>query len=331
MDPFKIFNEVKQQYKSYIQTFQIFKNPEIEKYVQQQMDSGKMLWQEPIIQISKRFKAGKTIPQLISDGILHPATEEVFKLTDSKTGSRFLIHPHFHQEQAIQIVSAKQENLVVTTGTGSGKSLCFEIPIVNHCLKAKEQGKKGIKAIIIYPMNALANSQYQELASKLSGSGLKIGLYTGDTDISPDGALERYKEIFGEDAVPNDSEIISRSEMKQNPPDILLTNYVQLELLLTRLEDKPLFREEFKENLRFLVLDELHTYSGKQGADVAFLVRRLKQRTNTIGKLICIGTSATMVSDKSDDKSSNAISNFAAKMFGEDFKAENVVVETEDK
>lgn len=331
MDPFKIFKEVKHQYKAYIQTFQVFKNKRIEAYVHDQMDNGKLLWQEPIIQISKRFKAGKSIPQLIDEGVLHPATREVFNLTDSKTGGKFLIHPHLHQEQAIEIASRKQENLVVTSGTGSGKSLCFEIPIVNHCLKIKEEGKKGIKAIIIYPMNALANSQYQELASKLAGSGLTIGLYTGDTDIAPDGALERYREIFGDDAVPNDSEIISRAEMKQNPPDILLTNYVQLELLLTRLEDKPLFKEDFKENLRFLVLDELHTYSGKQGADVAFLVRRLKQRTNTIGKLICIGTSATMISDKSDENSSQAIADFASKVFGEEFKPENVVTETEDK
>jgi superfamily II DNA/RNA helicase len=239
--------------------------------------------------------------------------------------------PHLHQQEAIEIVSGKKENLVVTTGTGSGKSLCFEIPIVNHCLKAKDEGKEGIKAIIIYPMNALANSQYEELANKLGGSGLTIGLYTGDTDVSPDTALEKYKDIFGPDAEPNDSQIISREEMKRTPPDILLTNYVQLELLLTRLDDKPLFRDEFKENLRFLVLDELHTYSGKQGADVAFLVRRLKQRTNTIGKLLCIGTSATMVSDKADEGSATAVADFAAKMFGETFKGENVVVETEDE
>ena len=331
MNPFKVFQEVKQQYKAYIQTFQVFQNKEIEAYVHHQINHGKMLWQEPIVQISKRFKTGKTISQLIDEAILHAGVKKVFQLTNERTGEHFVIHPHLHQEQAINIVSGKKENLVVTTGTGSGKSLCFEIPIVNHCLKAKEEGKEGIKAIIIYPMNALANSQYQELSKKLDGSGLSIGLYTGDTAMAPEEALEKYKEIFGPDAEPNDSEIISRTEMKKTPPDILLTNYVQLELLLTRLEDKPLFRDAFKENLRFLVLDELHTYSGKQGADVAFLVRRLKQRTNTIGKLICIGTSATMVSDTQNDKSGQAVADFAAKMFGEPFKAENVVIETEDK
>ncbi len=330
MNPFKVFQEVKQQYKAYIQTFQIFKNKQIRSFVNQQVEDGNMLWQEPIVQISKRFKTGETLRHFVNEGILHPAIENVFQLTNEHTGDHFMIHPHLHQDQAITIVSGRNENLVVTTGTGSGKSLCFEIPIVNHCLKAKDDGKQGIKAIIIYPMNALANSQYQELSKKLAGSGLTIGLYTGDTALAPEEALEKYKEIFGPDAVPNDSEVISRSQMKKTPPDILLTNYVQLELLLTRLEDKPLFLDEFKENLRFLVLDELHTYSGKQGADVAFLVRRLKQRTNTIGKLICIGTSATMVSDKSSEDSGQAVADFAAKMFGEPFKGENVVVETED-
>lgn len=100
---------------------------------------------------------------------------------------------------------------------------------------------------------------------------------------------------------------------------------------MTRIQDNSLFSEGKKENLRFLVLDEIHTYSGKQGADVAFLIRRLKQKTNTKGKLLCIGTSATMVSDKADGKSSEAVSGFASRLFGEEFLPENVVTEEEDK
>lgn len=330
MEPFKVLENVKQQYRSYIETFQVFKNKVIEDFVREKIEKDKMLWQEPIIQISKRFKPGRSLQAFIKEKILHPKVEQIFTLKD-KDGNEFVIHPHFHQEEAIEIVAGRGENLVVTTGTGSGKSLCFEIPIVNHCLRAKEQGQKGIKAIIIYPMNALANSQYQELASKLAGSGLRIGLYTGDTKNDQEGAQKQYEEVFGKGAVPNDSEVISRMEMKSNPPDILITNYVQLELLLTRLDDRKLFPEGLKENLKFLVLDELHTYSGKQGADVAFLVRRLKQRTNTIGKLTCIGTSATMVSDVGNDSASNqVVADFASRMFGETFKQENVVTETED-
>ncbi len=104
-----------------------------------------------------------------------------------------------------------------------------------------------------------------------------------------------------------------------------------LELLLTRNDDAALFREEIKRNLRFLVLDELHTYSGKQGADVAFLIRRLKQKTETKGKLICIGTSATMANDIEGSGSADAVAGFATRIFGEVFHGSNVVVEEEDK
>lgn len=320
MDPFKIYQEVKDQYYSFIKTFQVFKNKEIETFVANAVANRQMLWQEPIIQITKRFKSGLTIKELIAKKLLHPATESIFK-----------IDPYSHQEKAVDITCGKEQNLVVTTGTGSGKSLTFELPVVNYCLHAKDKGLTGIKAIVIYPMNALANSQYQELANKLEGTGLKIGLYTGDTEEEGGAALTAYKKIFGDDAVPKDSEIIDRQQLRRTPPDILITNYVQLELMLTRIQDNSLFSEGKKENLRFLVLDEIHTYSGKQGADVAFLIRRLKQKTNTKGKLLCIGTSATMVSDKADGKSSEAVAGFASRLFGEEFLPENVVTEEEDK
>lgn len=320
MDPFKIYNSVKSQYKSYIQTFQVFKNPEIKAFVADGIDKRKMLWQEPVIQISKRFKAGGSVEELAAKGWLHNGCKSVYP--------EFITYAH--QQRSVEVVAKNEQNLVVTTGTGSGKSICFELPIVSHCLKQKESGTKGIKAIIIYPMNALANTQYQELAAKLKDSGLTIGLYTGDTDSTAESALRSYQEVFGEEAVPNNSEIIDREQLRRTPPDILITNYVMLELLLTRNDDAALFREEIKRNLRFLVLDELHTYSGKQGADVAFLIRRLKQKTGTKGKLLCIGTSATMANDKDGAGSSEAVCGFASRIFGEEFLPENVVVEEED-
>ena len=321
MDPFKIYKAVKEQYKSYIQTFQVFKNPEIKAFVEAGINKRKMLWQEPVIQISKRFKAGLPVTELISKNWLHPNCAKVYP--------DFI--PYAHQQKAVEIASHKKENLIVTTGTGSGKSICFELPIVSHCLEQAAKGIKGIKAIIIYPMNALANTQYEELAKKLNNSGLTIGLYTGDTQHTGEEALRAYKDVFGENAVPNNSEIIDREQQRRTPPDILITNYVMLELLLTRNDDAALFREEIKRNLRFLVLDELHTYSGKQGADVAFLIRRLKQKTETKGKLICIGTSATMANDVSGTDSSVAVAGFASRIFGEEFLPSNVVVEEEDK
>ena len=321
MDPFKIYKAVKEQYKSYIQTFQVFNNPVIKAFVEDGINKRKMLWQEPVIQISKRYKAGLPVTELIIKGWLYPNCSNVYP--------DFI--PYSHQQKAVEIVSHKKENLIVTTGTGSGKSICFELPIVSYCLEQAAKGLKGIKAIIIYPMNALANTQYEELAKKLKDSGLTIGLYTGDTQHTGEEALRAYKDVFGEDAVPNNSEIIDREQQRKTPPDILITNYVMLELLLTRNDDAALFREEIKRNLRFLVLDELHTYSGKQGADVAFLIRRLKQKTETKGKLICIGTSATMTNDSEGTGSTDAVAGFATRIFGEKFSSANVVVEEEDK
>jgi superfamily II DNA/RNA helicase len=321
MDPFKIYNSVKEQYKSYIQTFQVFKNQDIKQFVEDGINKRKMLWQEPVIQISKRFKAGEPIHELINRGWLHPYCEKVYP--------DFI--PYAHQQRAVEIVAKINQNLIVTTGTGSGKSICFELPIVSYCLQQANNGVKGIKAIIIYPMNALANTQYEELSKRLNNSGLTIGLYTGDTESIGEEALKSYKEVFGEDAIPNNSEIIDRQQLRRTPPDILITNYVMLELLLTRNDDAALFREEVKQNLHFLVLDELHTYSGKQGADVAFLIRRLKQKTNTKGKLICIGTSATMANDMDGTGSAEMVAAFATQIFGEEFLKQNVVIEEEDK
>jgi len=321
MDPFKIYTEVKNQYRSYIQTFQIFKSDRIRQFVDESVVKRKMLWQEPVIQISKRFKAGMFVKDLVAKGWLHSGCNNIYP--------GFI--PYAHQEKSVEVVSSKGENLVVTTGTGSGKSICFELPVVSYCLAQKQSNQEGIKAIIIYPMNALANTQYEELARKLKGSGLKIGLYTGDTQHTGDNARKAYKDVFGEDAEPNDAEIIDRQQLRRTPPDILITNYVMLELLLTRNDDAELFRDEIRRNLKFLVLDELHTYSGKQGADVAFLIRRLKQKTDSKGKLTCIGTSATMANDAGGANAAVAVSGFATRIFGEEFKPENVVVEEEDK
>ncbi len=321
MDPFKIYKAVKEQYRSYIQTFQVFKNPEIARFVKDGVNKRRMLWQEPIIQISKRFKAGLPLTHLVEKGWLHEKTTTIYPN----------FKPYAHQERSCEIAAKNKQNLLVATGTGSGKSMCFELPIVSHCLQEAEKGAKGIKAIIIYPMNALANTQYEELAKKLNNSGVTIGLYTGDTQHTGEEALKAYQEIFGENAIPNSSEIYDREQLRRTPPDILITNYVMLELLLTRNDDAPLFKDDFKRNLRFLVLDELHTYSGKQGADVAFLIRRLKQKTETKGKLICIGTSATMVSDVNGKDSAESVAQFASRIFGETFAPENVVIEDVDK
>jgi hypothetical protein len=186
------------------------------------------------------------------------------------------------------------------------------------------RGVTGIKAVIVYPMNALAHSQYDDFARRLHGSGLTIARYTGDTSTSPAEALDEYRRVTSRES-PYDSEILSREEIQDRLPDILMTNYVMLELLLTRFEDRTLFATP--DVLRFLVLDEVHTYTGKRGADVAALIRRLKQHTRTLGKLRCIATSAT-VESAGGESAAEAIATFAQELFGEPFAAQDVVTES---
>ncbi len=325
MNPFEALEYVQDIYKTYVFTFQKFKNPTIQNWVHDRIGEGTLLWKEPFIQLNRRFEKGDTLQELISMGLLHPGLLKVFT---KKAGDRNAEHvsPYKHQSDAIRSILADGENTVVTTGTSSGKSFTFYMPIVSECLKMKDAGLSGIKAVIVYPMNALANSQYEDMANRLQNSGLRITLYTGDTKNSLDEAKSTFLETTGRKE-PWDSEVLSRHEIQSNPPDILLTNYVMLELLLTRFEDRALFPPEHRGRLKFLVLDEVHTYSGKKGADVACLIRRLKQHTGTIGTLRCIGTSATVQSAEGED-ARELIAGFAKDLFGETFTKEHIIGET---
>lgn len=328
MNPFELVGEVQNTYKTFVHTFQKFKNGTIRDWVKVKVDEGTLLWKEPFVELTRRFKLGDSWIDLGQVGV-HPETKKCFtvKEGDRTTASVSL---RSHQSACIRTVLQNNQNVIVATGTGSGKSFCFGIPIISECLRMKDKGIKGIKAVIIYPMNALANSQYDEFARRLNGSGLTLAIYTGDTPnsfptdefISPKDYL--HKTLGREEAF--DCELLTREEIKSTPPDILMTNYAQLELILTRFEDFKLFPPEHEGVLQFLVLDEVHTYTGKRGADVACLVRRLKQHTGTIGKLRCIGTSATVQSGAGED-ASQVISDFASKLFGEPFGKECVIRE----
>lgn len=318
---FVALDAIRDSYRRYVATFQRFRNPVIAEWVKNQVQEGTILWRQPLIELNRRYKEGERLEKFVDRGVLKPDILKIFKKEINNPDSP-PIQPYHHQSIAIKKLLEDQANIVAATGTGSGKSFCFGIPIVNECLKLKKIGKEGIKAILVYPMNALANSQYEMFTTRLQGTGLKIGKYTGDTPESPEEAISRLK---GRE--PLDSEVLSRTEIRKNPPDILMTNYVMLDLLLTRFEDRKLFPPEHQGQLKFLVLDEMHTYTGHRGADVACLVRRLKQRTGTKGKIRCIGTSATIES-KTTEKASNIIAKVASELFGEPFSPQNVIDES---
>ncbi len=303
MDVFNLRDQVVHDYAEYVRSFVRIREPSLRKYVSTSL-TDQALWPEPLIQMNPSFQAGGWVDDLVGDGLLHDQCKDIFRIKSKEdlTGSPMRLHKH--QVDAIN-EARNRRNYVLTTGTGSGKSLSYIIPIVDHVLR--NGSGSGVQAIVVYPMNALCNSQYGELEKFLS-----LGFGRGNEPVS----FERYT---GQETQEKREEILRR------PPDILLTNYVMLELLLTRPHEQSLINSA--RGLSFLVLDELHTYRGRQGADVALLVRRVREACRS-PQVLCVGTSATMASGGSYDEQRAEISQVATRLFGVDVNANSIIGET---
>lgn len=215
--------------------------------------------------------------------------------------------PYGHQARAFTRLNSalgRPRPTLVTTGTGSGKTEAFLLPILDHIVRARRNAVTGTKALILYPMNALANDQAQRLAHLISTdtqlAEVTAAIYTGEQGPSLT-------------IVSKDGLITDRTIIRDDAPDILLTNYKMLDQLLLRHEDQRIWQQS-AESLQYLVLDEFHTYDGAQGTDVAMLLRRLglalksywPERGSTadtrtieewdrpLGKITPVGTSATL-------------------------------------
>ncbi len=303
MDVFHLRDAVIQDYAEYVRSFVQIRDLRIDGFVEKSL-KAEVLWPQPLIQLNPSFEPGGWVDDLVDQGSLHPDCRKIFRIKTEgdPIGSRMLLHRH--QVDAIE-AARRKENYVLTTGTGSGKSLSYLIPIVDHVLK--NIGRRGIQAIVVYPMNALCNSQYGELEKFL-----RVGFGPGKEPV-------RFDRYTGQESREQRDQII------HNPPDILLTNYVMLELLLTRPFERPLVNAA--QNLHFLVLDELHTYRGRQGADVALLVRRLRVACQA-QHMLCVGTSATMSSGGNLEQQRQEIAGVATRLFGSEVRPENVISET---
>lgn len=231
-------------------------------------------------------------------------------------------HPGYsHQEMAWQRLSTAHlaANTLVATGTGSGKTECFLYPVLDHCARARAGGEQGIKALVIYPMNALASDQARRIAQLVASvpafAGLRVGLYVGGQAGKP-----------GEGVVMTAERVITdRETLRKHPPDILLTNYKMLDFLMLRPRDRQLWERNSPTTLRYVVVDELHTFDGAQGTDLALLLRRLRARLKIPAEhLICAGTSATL-GGASD---TGPLREYARQVFGAPFPPESVVTET---
>ncbi|GAB6875587.1 DEAD/DEAH box helicase [Thermaerobacter litoralis] len=302
MNAFELRNRVVGDYERYVKSFVRIRDERLREYAEAQLESGR-LWPDPLLQINPAYERGATLDELADQGVVHPTTAAFFR-RDGRP-----IRLYRHQEEALRL--AKQGlSYVVTTGTGSGKSLTYLIPIVDTLVRQpKPANTPAVRALLIYPMNALINSQEAALKTFASAYEKAYGQvpftfakYTGETP------LEKRHDIL------------------ETPPDILLTNYMMAELLLVRPHERRLV-EAMAGNLQFLVLDELHTYRGRQGADVAMLVRRLRLNANN-DKLVCVGTSATLISEGGREERRRAVAEVARRLFGVLLGPEQVVDET---
>jgi ATP-dependent helicase YprA (DUF1998 family) len=289
----------------------------------------------PYVSLSRSFAAGASVQDLIDEGLLHAGMRDVAAFPSL----------YLHQEQALRSIQDRKTTLV-STGTGSGKTECFLYPVIDRMLRLRDSGeKKGIRAILVYPMNALAEDQLSRLREMLCGTDVTFGMYVGKTpnrkaDVTGQrlgaGAsraqyrqvLERSRKEKRDTAVLPPEERASREEMRAEggAPRILLTNVKQLELLLTRGSDVELFEGA---ELEYLVFDEAHTFSGANGAETAALVRRLVQLIGSRDrKVTFVGTSATLADSRGDDAPARR---FAARFFGANEPDVNVVTETYER
>jgi ATP-dependent helicase YprA (DUF1998 family) len=276
----------------------------------------------PFVSLSRAFRKGTPLAELARQNVLHPHVEQLSP------------HPcgYYHQEEAWRAIADGMTTLVAT-GTGSGKSECFLYPIISHCLKLRDAGAPdGIVAVLVYPMNALAEDQLGRLRGLLAGTGISFGMYVGKTPEDKadvvgkrlregstladyQGALKKSQKDKHGHAVHPAEERPSRAEMRATggKPRILLTNVKQLELLLTRQRDVDLFDGA---DLKFIVFDEAHTFTGAHGAETAALIRRLRAFCGkTPDEVVCVATSATIADPV---RGTQAGGEFAERFFGVD-------------
>jgi superfamily II DNA/RNA helicase len=309
MDVFSVRDQLVDDYRDFTGSFVAIHESRVREHVEQRTASDYQ-WPDPWLSLNPNFAAGGSVTELVEQGVLDPECERIFRIkADPGDADGPVLRLHRHQQDAVQ-VAGEGHSYVLTTGTGSGKSLTYLIPIVNRVLRARREGswRPGVKAIVVYPMNALANSQLRELTKFL-----RHGYPGGAGPVS----FERYTGQEGEQ---------ERARILKDPPDILLTNYVMLELVLTRPKERGKLIEAAR-GLWFLVLDELHTYRGRQGADVALLARRVREACQA-PDVQCVGTSATMTSQGSHAEQRQAVGQVATRLFGVPVAPEHVIDET---
>lgn len=281
----------------YIETTFPMTNEPFKGSVQKMLADKAAVYHEPYVAVRLPFRVAEEMPTCFE--AIHPA---------------YL--PYVHQQKAFERLTGDDgRSTLVATGTGSGKTECFLYPILEYCYK--HRGERGIKALIIYPMNALATDQAKRIAELIYGSeelkgNVTVGMYVGGQENTPARTMSEHGVITDHETMLNKA------------PDILMTNYKMLDYLLVRPKDALLWQDNDSETLKYIAVDELHTFDGAQGTDLACLLRRLKRRLGIYdGYLCCVGTSATMGSKESNGN----ILSYAEEIFGEPFDKDAIITE----
>lgn len=307
-------------YRRYLRSLLPVRDPKLARALRDAIDGSPMLTKGPVLEATPPYQTGASLRDLIADGVLPGGF--------ARLGSPALPldRPLYaHQEQAIR-KAAVGRNLVVATGTGSGKTESFLLPVLSELVAERDAGTlgPGVRALLLYPMNALANDQVRRLRQVLANTpDITFGRYTGETPERPAEGTSLFEALNpGESRLPN--ELLSRAEMRDTAPHLLLTNYAMLEYLLLRPADMDLFEGAHSGHWRFVVLDEAHVYDGAKAEEVGMLLRRLKYKTfhpertrlsaEGPSSLQVIATSATV------GDSPEAVMDFAAKLFDAPFE-----------
>ena len=319
-DPIAASQNLKAGFIDYITTTFHIADPIYKESFRQELEEDGFLTKGPFLDMSGSYRTGRSLRKLMDAGAVSRGFETL-EPTDEKNRELKLERPlYLHQEKALLKADAGN-NLIVTTGTGSGKTECFLLPILQSLLAEEQAGTLGIgvRAILIYPMNALANDQMKRMRQILKGHPqITFGIYTGNTEQTEENAKVAFHRSFGKDTEILGNEMLSRDRMRSTPPHILITNYSMLEYMMLRPKDDKVFSGA---KLRYIVLDEAHVYKGTTGMETAMLMRRLRARITTRDTVQYILTSATL----GDESADREITEFGYQLCGVTFQADNII------
>jgi len=313
LNPIERSQYIDARYKEYLKSSFEFGKSDLQKLFIEELEKEK-LFKGPYVDLSFPFQRGNNLDSLIEEGVVC----ESFRRLEDINFTRPL---YSHQEEAIRHIGSGK-SAIITTGTGSGKTESFLYPILNELLFdiEKENTDVGVRAIFLYPMNALVNDQIDRIRKILNNCpDITFGFFTGET---PEKTTVNTRKKLGEenDVIIPDNELVSREEIRENPPHLLFTNYSMLEYLLIRPNDYAIFEEKRLQNWKYVVLDEAHSYNGSLGIELSLLLRRLTGLAPKKPQFIL--TSATL---GEQGKSEKDIVRFAKSLTSAEFDVDDII------